>query len=152
MYCMLTQEHACCYTLTYQHVYWWRLACPRNNVQCARGGCCPSLINSMLWLHAATVVEGVLRYLGLGMIYQAGICTIVISMNRTFKRCTICHRLNSVQSRENLWRKMWPTLKTSFMTSFGSVIQSLAQLYLSRCSHWADPTRVWPVYNHQNSD
>ena len=75
---------------------WWRLAWPGNKVQCARGGCCPSLINSMLWLHTATVVEGVLRYLGLQqLIYQAGICTTVISINGTFKWCPVCHRLNS---------------------------------------------------------
>ena len=89
----------------------WRLAWPGNKVQCARGGCCPSLINSMLWLHAATVVEGVLRYLGLGMINQAGICTIVISMNRTFKRCPICRRLNSAQSHGNLCHKKVTNIK-----------------------------------------
>ena len=34
------------------------------------------------------------RYLGLGMTYRAGICTIVISMNGTFKWCQFCCRLN----------------------------------------------------------
>ena len=34
------------------------------------------------------------RYLGLGMRYEAGICTIVISMNRAFKWCPFCCKLN----------------------------------------------------------
>ena len=33
-------------------------------------------------------------YLGLGMRYEAGICTIVISMNGAFKKCPFCCRLN----------------------------------------------------------
>ena len=34
------------------------------------------------------------RYLGQGMRYEAGICTIVISMNGAFKSCPFCCRLN----------------------------------------------------------
>ena len=33
-------------------------------------------------------------YLGLGRRYEAGICTIVISMNGAFQRCPLCCRLN----------------------------------------------------------
>ena len=34
------------------------------------------------------------RYLGLGRRYEAGICTIVISMNGAFQRCPFYGRLN----------------------------------------------------------
>ena len=34
------------------------------------------------------------RYLGLGMRYEAGICTIVISMNGACQLCPFCCRLN----------------------------------------------------------
>ena len=34
------------------------------------------------------------RYLGLGMRYEAGVCTIVISMTGAFQRCPFCSRLN----------------------------------------------------------
>ena len=34
------------------------------------------------------------RYLELGMRYEAGICTIVISMNGAFKWCPFCYKLN----------------------------------------------------------
>jgi len=71
------------------------------------------------------------RYPGLGMRYGAEICTIVISMNGAFKWCPFCFRLNFVPKlwktmdyiyidigRVHVLAKIWPTLKSTFRTSF----------------------------------
>ena len=64
------------------------------------------------------------------MRYGGGTCTIVISMNGVFKRCPFCCKLNfdpkswktMVIAFAWVWflAKMWPTLKSTFRTSFES--------------------------------
>ena len=49
-------------------------------------------------------------YLGLGMRYEAGICTIVISMNGAFQLCPLCCRLNFDP-------KSWKTMDYSLWSS-----------------------------------
>ena len=48
------------------------------------------------WIHGVYKCSAMYsaRYLGLGVRYGAGICTIVISMNGAFKWCPFCFRLN----------------------------------------------------------
>ena len=72
------------------------------------------------------------RYLGLGMRYGGGTCTIGISMNEVFKRCPFCCKLKfDPKSWKTMgyiiyiafaWvrflAKMWPTWKSTFRTSF----------------------------------
>ena len=68
------------------------------------------------------------RHLGLGMRYGGGTCTIVISMNGVFKRCPFCCKLtfdpkswktmDYAFARVRFLAKMWPTLKSTFRTSF----------------------------------
>jgi len=51
---------------------------------------------------------GYIWYLGLGMRYEAGICTIVISMNRAFSWCSFCCRLNfDPKSRKPMDYSLW---------------------------------------------
>jgi len=65
------------------------------------------------------------------MRYEAGICTIVISMNGAFIWCPFCCRLNfDPKSWKNhgvhafdgvqFLTKVWPTVKSTFRTSFES--------------------------------
>ena len=79
------------------------------------------------------------RYLGLGMRYEAGTCTIVISMNGAFRWCPFSGRLNfdpkSWKTMDySLWSSVifgknvidikihfqWPTIKITSRTSFES--------------------------------
>ena len=48
------------------------------------------------WIYGVGIMpaKNYASYLGLGMRYEAGICTIVISMNGAFKKCPFCCRLN----------------------------------------------------------
>jgi len=79
------------------------------------------------WIHANVWAMYYARYLGLGMRYGAGICTIVISMNGAFKWCPFCFRLNfdpkswkTTFGWVHFSAKIWPTLKSTlkFKTSF----------------------------------
>ena len=60
------------------------------------------------------------RYLGLGMRYGGGTCTIVISMNRVFKRCPFCCKLNFDP-------KSWKTMDYSLCLSaiFGKNVTNI---------------------------
>jgi len=70
------------------------------------------------------------RYLGLGIRYGGGTCTIVISMNGVFKDVRFAVSWDLTQNHEKPWiiafawvrflAKIWPTLKSMFRTSFES--------------------------------
>jgi len=66
----------------------------------------------LLWIHRVRNGWAMYyaRYLGLGMRYGAGICTIVISMNGAFKWCPFCCKLNFDP-------KLWKTMDYSLWSS-----------------------------------
>ena len=78
------------------------------------------------WIHGVYKCSAMYsaRYLGLGVRYGAGICTIVISMNGAFKWCPFCFRLHfdpkswKTIGQVHFSAKIWPTLKSTFKTSF----------------------------------
>ena len=81
------------------------------------------------------------RYLGLGMRYEAGICTIVISMKGPFKRCLFCYRLN-------FYPKSWKTMDSLWLSAIlgkNEIMKNIFRASFQKCFH-ADHNRTIPIF------
>ena len=68
-------------------------------IGCVNSDCLPHtaemvVVDTMAVAHNYCYELSIAGYLELGMRYEAGICTIVISMNGAFQCCPFCCRLN----------------------------------------------------------
>ena len=70
------------------------------------------------------------RYLGLGMRYGAGICTILISMNGAFKWCPFCCRLNFDPKswKKSGWVRFWAKMRPTMKNILGHLLKAVFML------------------------